>query len=352
MDTLAEITLFDNKNSKIKNDEVLKKIENFIDEWDARFSPDAENSEISRCNNRQSDTLEISSDLFDMLKISLFYGEKLDGYFDVSIKPLKDFWKISSRDSLLPDPNDSAILDDLNEVLQKINYKKISILEEPKRVIFENPETKIDLGAVAKGFAIGKIRDTLQNYGFQNFIINVGGDIFISGRKNGGKAIIAGIRNPQGDGLLKSFATDGGAVFTSGNYERFRIAKSGARVHHIFDVKTGFSVSKNVSLTITGKNPAVADILATGLFAFPADSILVKIKEFDGYEAFVVDSSGTTFETDFFIGKCCFMPKFEQILTLKKCRRHIETFFAYSPTSNGAKDYMDVANELERKIKQ
>jgi thiamine biosynthesis lipoprotein ApbE len=72
MDTLVEITLFDNKNSKIKNDEVLKKIESFIDDWDARFSPDAENSEVSLCNNRRSDTLEISSDLFEMLKISLF----------------------------------------------------------------------------------------------------------------------------------------------------------------------------------------------------------------------------------------------------------------------------------------
>jgi thiamine biosynthesis lipoprotein len=253
---------------------------------------------------RQTDTVEISDDLFEMLKTYLFYAEKLNGYFDITIKLLKDFWDINSKDSLLPDPNDDGILDTLSKILQDVDFTKISVLENSKRAVFENPKTQIDLGAVAKGFAIDKIKDSLQYYGFNNFIVNIGGDVFISGYKNRKKPIIAGILNPQKkDGVLKSFAMDNGALFTSGNYERFRIAKSGVRVHHIFDTKTGFSVSKNVSLSIRGKNPLVADILSTGLFALSADSILLKIKEFDGYEALVADSLGEIFETEFFTEK-------------------------------------------------
>ena len=300
MDTFVEISIFSNKNAKIKNKEIFEKIENFINDWDERFSPDAEFSEISKCNNRQNDTLKISNDLFEMLKIALLYGEKLNGYFDVSIKPLKDFWNIKSQDSFLPDPNDGEISDTLAKILINVDYTKIKILENPNRAVFENPETKIDLGAIAKGFAIEKIKDTLQSYGFNNFIVNIGGDVFVSGSKGSEKPIIVGIRNPQNNGILKSFAMSKGALFTSGNNERFRIAESGARVHHIFDTKTGFPASKNISLSIMGENPVVADILATGLFALPADSVLIKIKEFGGYEALVVDSSGNMLETGFF----------------------------------------------------
>jgi thiamine biosynthesis lipoprotein len=80
-------------------------------------------------------------------------------------------------------------------------------------------------------------------------------------------------------------------LVTSGDYERFRIAKSGARVHHIFDAKTGFPVSKNISLSISGESAITADILATGLFAFGESEIREKIKQFPNYEFLLVDSA-------------------------------------------------------------
>ncbi|MDR0303841.1 MAG: FAD:protein FMN transferase [Chitinispirillales bacterium] len=303
MDTLVEITFFSNKNAQIKNEEMFKKIENFMDDWEYKFSPSNEDSEISKCNNRQTDTLEISDDLFYMIKTANFYSEKLDGYFDISIKPLKDFWDINSQNSFLPDPKDSSISDTLSQVLRNVDYTKISLLENPKRVVFENPEIKIDLGAVAKGFAIDKIKDTLLNYEFRNFIVNIGGDIFVSGSKVGGAQIIVGIKNPRGGEVLKTIALNSKAINTSGDYERFRIARSGAKVHHIFDTKTGYPASKNISLSVTGESSLVSDILTTGLFAMPADSILIKIKEFEGYEILLIDSLENLFETDFFTEK-------------------------------------------------
>jgi thiamine biosynthesis lipoprotein len=304
MDTIVEITLFANKNAEISTAEMFDKIQNFLQNWDERFSPSAENSEISKINNRESDTVNISDDLYEMLKISIFYSQKTDGFFDVTVKPLKDFWNIAGAGDFLPDPEDPLIADTLAKILQAVDYRNVSLLDNPKRAVFANTKTQIDLGAIAKGFAIGRLADILKNYGFSNFIINIGGDIFVSGNKERGKPIVVGVRHPrQRSDLLKIFSVGGenrqsAAIFTSGDYERFRMAPSGARVHHIFDPKTGFPVTANISLTIIGDCAIAADILSTAFFSLSADEIRKKIKKFDGYGFILVDKDGEVGEKE------------------------------------------------------
>jgi thiamine biosynthesis lipoprotein len=290
MDTIVEITLYKNREAKIRDAEMFETIESFLNDWDERFSPQSARSEVLKCNNRENDTVEISNDLYEILEMALFYSQKTDGSFDITVKPLKDFWNVGGEDDFLPDPRDSAIFDTLVEILQDVDFRKISLLDYPKRAVFDSPKTQIDLGGIAKGFAIDKLADTLKSYGFFNFIANVGGDVFVSGTKSFDKPIIVGIRHPRRDGMLTMFEMNDASLVTSGDYERFRIARSKARVHHIFDAKTGFPVTKNISLSIKGERAAVADILATGLFSMSAREIAEKIKEFDGYEFILVDS--------------------------------------------------------------
>ena len=284
MDTFVELTVYEKGDLS----GIFENLEAFIDGWEEKYSP----SGLEIYNNRSSDTLLIDDNLYEMVETSLIYGEKLDGYFDITVRPLKDFWDIESRGDFLPDPADEGIADSLREVLSAVDYRQVRLLEDPKRIVFGNSGVKIDLGAVAKGFAVCRMKDTLHHYGYNNFIINVGGDIFISGTNFGGKPIVAGIRdprNPQDGVVLQSFAMTG-ALFTSGNYERFRLAESGIRVHHIFDVKTGFPAGENISITVRGDCPIVADILATGLFALPADKIHEKVKDFEGYEVYLLSN--------------------------------------------------------------
>ncbi|MCL2845574.1 MAG: FAD:protein FMN transferase [Chitinivibrionia bacterium] len=298
MDTIIEITLFANPNAKISTAEMFDKIQNFLQNWDERFSPSAENSEILKINNRETDTVNISDDLYEMLKISILYSQKTDGLFDITVKPLKDFWNIAGDGDFLPDPEDPLIADTLAKILQRVDYRNISLLDNPKRAVLANTKTQIDLGAIAKGFAIGRLADILKNYGFSNFIINIGGDIFVSGNKERGKPIVVGVRHPrQRSDLLKIFSVGGenrqsAAIFTSGDYERYRVAPSGARVHHIFDPQTGFPATANVSLTIIGDCPVIADILSTAFFSLSADEIRKRIKDFDGYGFILVDKNG------------------------------------------------------------
>jgi len=294
MDTVVEITLFANKNAKVTSEEIFEKIQIFLHDWDERFSPNSQTSEILKINTRQTDTAYIGDDLYEMLKISLLYSQKTDGFFDISVKPLKDFWNISGEGDFLPDPEDSGILDTLSQILRAVGFQKISLIDNPKRAVFENSDTQIDLGAIAKGFAIEKLADTLKYYGFTNFIINVGGDIFVSGERNSGRPIVVGVRHPRRrSDLLHVFGIGGEgrfvAIFTSGDYERFRYAESGVRVHHIFNPKTGFSQTGNISLTVKGESAVVSDILSTAFFGFGADEIRSRMKAFDGYGFILVD---------------------------------------------------------------
>ena len=298
MDTIVEITIFQEKNIR-KTEKILAEIESFLDEWDERFSPSNEQSEIAYLNFRKNDTLEISDDLFEMLETALCFSRKLDGAFDITIKPLKDFWDISGNGALLPDPNDPEILDTLAKILENVDYRQISLLPAPKRVVFENPQTQIDLGGIAKGFVIDKIREILENGGVANFIVNIGGDIFVSGEKGRRNPIIVGIKNPREAGVLLAFAGRG-ALATSGDYERFRIAGSGVRVHHLFDTKSGLPVSKNISISISGESAITADILATGFFSLSETEIREKIKDFPNYEFLLVDYAQNVYYSENF----------------------------------------------------
>jgi len=298
MDTIIEITIFQERNIQ-KTEEIFAEIEKFLSDWDERFSPSSEKSEIVKINSRTNDTVKVSEDLFEMLETALRFSQKLDGAFDITIKPLKDFWNVGGAGEIFPDPRDTAILDTLAKILETVDYRKISLLQNPKRAVFENPETQIDLGGIAKGFALEKIREILENGGFENFIVNIGGDIFVSGEKGRHSPIIVGIRNPREAGVLRAFAGRG-AVATSGDYERFRIAESGARVHHLFDTETGLPASQNISISITGKCAITADILATGLFSLCEKRIREKIYQFPNYEFLLVDSARNVFYSENF----------------------------------------------------
>jgi len=299
MDTIVEITIFQEKSTE-KIEQIFSEIENLLTDWDNRFAPSSENSEVLRVNLRTNDTLEISDDLFEMIETALDFSQKTDGAFDISVKPLKDFWNIGGTGEFLPDPKDTNFLDTLAKILNNIDYRKIVLLENPKCVIFENSEMQIDLGGIAKGFVIDKIRRVLEDNGIKNFIVNIGGDIFVMGEKRKNKKIIVGVKNPREGGLLRVMPKSRGALVTSGDYERFRIAQSGARVHHIFDTKTGFPVSKNIAISISGESIIVADILATGLFSFSESEIREKINAFQNYEFLLVDSTQNVHSTQNF----------------------------------------------------
>jgi len=126
---------------------------------------------------------------------------------------------------------------------------------------------KLDLGGIAKGYAIDRAALEMKKYGMQNFFINAGGDIYVCGKKTADSKWSIGIEHPRKKNEIFAVLElpGDGAIGTSGDYERFTII-DGKRYHHIFDVKTGFPVMISQSATSFASTAEEAVILSKYFF--------------------------------------------------------------------------------------
>ncbi|NLD92758.1 MAG: FAD:protein FMN transferase [Fibrobacter sp.] len=298
MDTFVEVTipLSDIKKQNAPDTAmVITYIDSILTEWEERFSANRVNSEVKKINQRLRDTVAISKDLSDMISVAKAYGDSLRGGFDLTILPLKVLWHLSEDSddtSAYPQPDQLQI----DSVLANVDYRKVSLSQSGDSLYFINRDIKIDVGGVAKGFILVRIANYLADNGFANYLVNGGGDIIGNGVRADGKAWVIGIQHPRkSDSLLTAFSLERRSVFTSGDYERFRII-NGQRVHHLFNPHTGYSATTNQSVSIYGNDPLQNKFLSTGLFSTPADSIVAYIKKRPELSCMVVDSSGKVYK--------------------------------------------------------
>ena len=125
---------------------------------------------------------------------------------------------------------------------------------------------KIDLGGIAKGYAIDRGARVLKDNGVIHFLLNAGGDIYVSGKKDAQNDWRIGVKHPRNENeLVADFNFSNGAVATSGDYERF-VEINGQRLHHILDPRTGRPAKSCQSATVIAESAEKADVLATFLF--------------------------------------------------------------------------------------
>lgn len=293
MDTVIEITLvisegwFGNKSKK-KVEEIWKKIDSLLTDFEIRFSQTHPQSEVLRINSSSEDFRKISSILKEMMHTGLRYGDTLNGMFDLTVLPIKELWGFGDKDTMHVIPTSDTI----KSVLKSVNYKKVHVEAGVKSLYFEDTRVRIDVGGIAKGFALREVSKLLDKLGYTDYLIVAGGDILAKGRRPDRKAWRIAIKHPRlPEGILAAFRLERGSVVTSGDYERYWV-KDGKRYHHIFNPKTGYCCTENQSVTIWCMDPIVADVLSTGLFCLPKDSIISFVEKKDDLECVVVDNMG------------------------------------------------------------
>ncbi|MCL2184079.1 MAG: FAD:protein FMN transferase [Chitinispirillia bacterium] len=291
MDTVTEVTVSVRRSLDIRP--VWRSMDSLLSTYEKRFSVTGGSSEISAINGRASPAVPISPELGDMLRAGLAYGDTLGGSFDITVLPLKELWGLCEQctgEEPLPSPAQIAA------AAGRVDYRRLRL--DGDTVICESPDISIDVGGIAKGYAIARLQSLLADRGIANYLISAGGDIAASGRKRGGAPWVVGVRHPRSrDSLLAKIPLESGAVVTSGDYERFRIVDS-VRFHHIFNPATGRPCNGNQSLTIRAAGPARADILSTGLFCRSAPEILEFVQKRDDLECLIVDSAGKIHSSD------------------------------------------------------
>jgi len=225
-----------------------------------------ENSEISKINQAAGKTpLKVSTETFAILLRAVGYARKLDGLFDVTIGPLSSLWGFSS-----PEGGHLPSAAEINQERMLVDYHDLILNKADTTVFLKKKGMRLDLGGIAKGYAIDRGSWVLKEKGITNFILNAGGDMYVSGEKEDNIPWKVGIKDPrEGQKLVASFALKNYAVATSGDYERFIIV-DGQRYHHILDPRSGYPGKLCRSTTTFAPTVEEADVMATYLFIIGA----------------------------------------------------------------------------------
>jgi thiamine biosynthesis lipoprotein len=263
-------------------------IERVLDEYrriDAAMSTYRADSEISRINAGAAErAVPIGRELLGLVDISLGISAASGGAFDISYESVGYLYDF--RAGRHPDAAEIAA------VLDAVDYRQIVLDRAAQTIRFGRPGMRINLGGIAKGYAVEQGARILRAAGIESALLNAGGDTRVLGDRRG-QPWIVGIRHPRAEG---EFATRlplvDEAISTSGDYERF-FEEDGRRYHHIIDPATGEPTSTVLSATVIGPDATMTDGLSTTVFVLGAEAGIALIEsKYPGYEAIVVDPAG------------------------------------------------------------
>ncbi len=262
-----------------------------------RFDP---NSEISRLNKQAGEgPVFLSKDLYEIIDKAFNYGREWQGVFSIAVAPLMDVWGFGNdRKFEIPPPLK------LQELLTLVSLAGIHLYPEIMAVELAKG-VSLDLGGVAKGFAVDEGLAELKKHRITAAYINAGGDIGVFGPKPDGKPWAIGVRDPRIENS-KDYIKDhvirvnGGSVVTSGDYERYFV-DDGVRYHHIIDPRNGYPARGLRSVTIVGPSALVSDILATTIMILGRSEGLILLEGIEGYEGLLVSDEGEIFTSPGFL---------------------------------------------------
>lgn len=253
MDTFINIHFW-GKDSK-KAEEICWKVLESLDEKLNRFNT---KSEIYKINKNAGNWVEVSEKVEDILRKAKYYAEISDGLFDPTIGPLMRLWGFYNGSLYIPTEKE------LKKTLEKVNWKDLEIGNGKVRL--RKKGMSLDLGGIAKGYAVQKLLEISKNLNLKRVFLDIGGTIGVYGKALKGDYWIIRIRHPRREGkIIGKIKIRGGVVATSGDYERFFV-KDGKRYPHIINPKTGYPSSEIMSVTVISSNGITADALSTLFF--------------------------------------------------------------------------------------
>ena len=156
---------------------------------------------------------------------------------------------------------------------------------------------KIDLGGIAKGFAVDQSIQHLHDLGIKHALVSAGGDTRLLGDRNG-RAWLVGIRDPANtEEVIVMLPLQDEALSTSGDYERFFV-EDGKKYHHIIHPTTGYSASEVRSASILANDSTTTDALSTSIFVMGVSKGLELLNSLDGVEGVIVDQQGKIYYSE------------------------------------------------------
>jgi FAD:protein FMN transferase len=268
MDTVVDIQVVNRHSNKEIEPAIDRAFEAFrkVEHACSRFSLDSELMEACR---QIKTPVKISPLLFQPLKFALEVANQTNGLFDPTVGKAMEELGFNQHYLTKETVNSSST--------DTVTYRDI-VLNEQDQTLYLRKPLIIDLGAVAKGFAIDLAAYELKQ--FEGFVVNAGGDLYAGGvAENGGKWTI-GIQHPERkEQIIQTIEISNEAVCTSGSYERRSALKAG--MHHIIDPKTKQSPDEWISCTVIAPYAMMADAFSTAAFLMGLDNGRTLIEQVD-----------------------------------------------------------------------
>jgi thiamine biosynthesis lipoprotein len=226
---------------------------------------------------------EVSEDARRVLHLAQRFGELTDGAFDVTLAPVVRLWGFHGA----PYPNIVPSEEAIREHLRLVDYRRIVLKDQTAFLPLEG--MAVDLGGIAKGYAVDQAFELCRREGIRDFLIDLSGNIRVSGRPGHGQAWQVGIRNPfdRSRVIGKVMLQSGMALATSGNYERF-VEVDGERYSHILDSRSGHPVKGTAGVTALCSDATTADALSTWFFVVGLDGAGKSLKKASPAEVLIV----------------------------------------------------------------
>ncbi|MBT8423157.1 MAG: FAD:protein FMN transferase [Gammaproteobacteria bacterium] len=278
MGTLVEVQLW--SEDAAEAEALLATAMAEFDRIEQAMSTYIETSEISRVNRDAATRPQtVSAELFQLLEKAQEIAELTDGAFDITYDSVGQLYDYRARRH--PDPLE------IETRLGTINYRHLLLNPEERTVTFAVPGVRINLGGIAKGYAVGKVIEFLESAGIEHALATAGGDTRILGQRQDAPWVV-GIRDPNNaNAVFTRVALQDEAISTSGDYERFFI-EDGVRYHHILNPSKGTSATGVRSVSVIGPSATVTDGLSTSVFVMGREKGLALIDQLPDYEALIV----------------------------------------------------------------
>jgi len=238
-------------------------------------------SELTRLSARAGGPpVRVSPDLFRVLRRAQEVARYSGGAFDVTVGPLVALWRAARKTAVLPDP--AA----LQHARRLVGWQKLRLDEHTRTVRLTIPGMRLDLGGIAKGYAADAAQRVLREHGITRALVELGGDIVVSGPPPGTDGWTIRVPNAAGSGDRRQATGDGEdklsllspvtcrlptdfhfahrAISTSGDTEQF-VVIGGRHYSHVVDPRTGQALTNRVQVTLTAPDGLTSDPLATAL---------------------------------------------------------------------------------------
>ncbi|HAG04636.1 MAG TPA: FAD:protein FMN transferase [Lachnospiraceae bacterium] len=239
--------------------------------------------------------VKVSGDIMELVEFGKEAYTQTNGKINIALGNVLGIWHNYREDALNGVKTAVPTENELKEASKFCDIDSIIIDKSASTIYTDNCNTRIDVGAVAKGFAADKAKEFLENEGVGAALLNLGGNVIAINDENKPTWKI-GIENPDlSQNYIDTFDTANSTVVTSGNYQRFYEC-DGQRYHHIIDPDTLYPADNNIAVTVKGSSSAVSDMLSTAIFILPRKEGEELARKY-GYAVLWIEKNGAVVKT-------------------------------------------------------